>query len=210
MSFDKTDIIVQTLESQIDGLRGRSSQFSREALEHDGAKKVCGLIAQESLSLLGVVESRLSKEDEDVDEATKDLIRIYAKNLIKHFHTIATSNGTNQGNQSFITRGRSKEAETQADILVKEIASQKAFVANREAEVEAEAEDKFDNSDIETPVIVEGTKLPKEPEPLPEPTTPGPVVDSASEPEPPSEEPTNPGKTTGKKPNRRKLSRGKK
>jgi hypothetical protein len=231
VSFDKTQIIVQTLEGQLSDLKERSEAVLLAVPEHEGAAAVCEQLAKACLGFADLVEDKLAGE-EDASDETKQLVRVYCKNLIVRLHNLCDSNAKNQRNQVLVTKGRLKEIESQAQVLSKLIEGHKNFDANRERrEREALAALGADLAGVD--VEVPGTSLPNkdvdedaptpppapspepekpaEPEPEPEAPEPAPGPQEAA-PEPVKEEITKPDtpKAKAKQASRRKLSRGKK
>ena len=187
MSFDKTEVIVQTLEGQIQDLQQRSESALLEVPEHEGAAAICDQLAKAALSFDELIEKKLSEEPESVSGEAKDLVRVYCKNLIVRLHNLCDSNAKNQRNLVLIAKGRLKEIEVQRQSLEKLIQSHKAFAENRERRIEEAA------ASVEVP----GAKLPQKDE-------------AAQSGDPPEEEETQPGKKKRslKKANRRNLKRG--
>lgn len=169
MSFDKTQIIVQTLEGQLQDLTKRSEAALLEVPEHEGAAKACELMAQQCLGFADMIEDKLAKEE--ASDETKQLVRVYCKNLIVRLHNLCDSNAKNQRNLVLVTKGRLKELDTQATVLTKTIASHQTFSENRERRdreareaLEAGRVTASDEPIIQPPEILplKGTKLPGE------------------------------------------------
>lgn len=151
MSFDKTEVIVQTLKNQIGSLQGRADSLSREINEHEGASQVCKQLANKALGYKDLIESRLADEYKD-DEETAQKIRVYTNNLIVRLHSLCETNSKEQKNQVLISRGRLDETKKSAQRIATDIDKHLAFAKQREEqaeEAEKLVEDAFDMSDSE-------------------------------------------------------------
>ena len=194
MSLDVSEIVIQTLEEEVASLKTRGATFAKEISEHKGAQEVCAAMAESVLGYSDLIERRLQKElaEEKITGEEAQIVRRYAKNLIVRLHNVCKSNEESNFNEGFVVRGKMAEAVAQVDILTKKINNRKALAIGQKERAEAReaTETKFDSSDIETPVIVEGASLPK---PVVEDAVPEHVSD-----EPPKEEDTKPSATKTK------------
>jgi len=130
MGFDKLDIIVGTLEAQIEKFEKTAVIAQQEMHEHQGALEAFKLLAGQMPSFANSIEERIEK-DLELGSAG-DHVLVYSKNIIARFMAMCEANQKNQQHQRYIFEGRFDAASQAIKDLKKEIATHKAIVERRE------------------------------------------------------------------------------
>lgn len=135
MGFEKLELLTGILEQQIEEQAKTAEQAKRDMHEHNGAKQALAQIAKQFMGLSASIEERIDKDD-DLGSAA-DKVLVYSKNIFARVITMCEANSKAQHQQQFIAQGRMEAALQSINLAQKKIATQKAFVEQRE---KAEAE----------------------------------------------------------------------
>lgn len=136
MALEKIDIIEGTLAQQVAKFAQVAEIMRKEMNEHQGAMEALNQLAKQMPSFMTSIEERIEK-DTDLGNAAASVLT-YSKNIIARFMAMCEANARNQHQQRFMAEGRMQMAEQTVANLRKEIETQKAVAAKREAESEAQ------------------------------------------------------------------------